>query len=905
MKKLTDRFRDIIHRKILAYDLSIEAKHINLAFVAGVFSTAASLIFLLFLRTPNLASIAVVMGILSGSLILMGIANRFRIFNTAALLTLILVCDILFPLTFFSFGGVNSGVPAYFILSIALIFLLMNGVRRVVMLAVDIAIIISCYTIGIMHPEWVRPLWGHDQVIDHIQAIIVSGFCIGFIVYFQSAINRAEREKQNDAQKQILYREQLLMAVNRSAEMLISEDFANPRESVLASMEMLCQHMEIDRVNIWKNIERDGELWYRRDIGWERASVNGAVQAGVSYPYVRSVPAWRKALSGGEVVTGIVSELSEDEQNTLVPFGVKSILVTPVHIRNEFWGFVSYDDCTSATEFKQEEIDILKSSSYLMANAIIRGDMMNDLRNAHDQALRGTKAKSDFLANMSHEIRTPLNAVMGMASIGKNASDPERKDYCFGKINDASSHLLGVINDILDMSKIEADKLELSPIAFDFEKMLRHVVDVSTYRIDEKKLHFMVYIDGNIPQMLIGDDQRIAQVITNLLSNAVKFTPEGGSISLSAYMLAQEGRRCTVTVDVKDTGIGISAEQQQHLFTSFQQADNSISRNFGGTGLGLAISKRIVELMDGEISVESELGKGSTFSFTATLDSVTTIPRSRRLKDMGFRDIRVLFVDDDSDIREYFIDIADRLGISCDTADSAERAKELIQRNPPYDMYFVDWKMPGADGIDLSKWIRDKNGSRAIIIMTSAFELSDVSEKAKAAGVDSFLAKPLFPSDIVDIINDSIGLEKPQTGGGDSAEQRRDDFSGFRILVVEDVEINREIVTSLLEDTHVAIDSAENGAVALKMYKDNPDLYDLMLMDLQMPVMDGYTATREIRKSGLPHSKDIPIIAMTANVFREDIEESRSAGMNKHIGKPLDEEDLLAVLRRYLTKEKS
>jgi CheY-like chemotaxis protein len=302
--------------------------------------------------------------------------------------------------------------------------------------------------------------------------------------------------------------------------------------------------------------------------------------------------------------------------------------------------------------------------------------------------------------------------------------------------------------------------------------------------------------------------------------------------------------------------------------------------------------------MNGEISVESEPGEGSVFSFTMALNYSEGILQSRLLPNVSFKDLRILFVDDDDNIREYFMDLANHLGFYCDTSPDAMQAQELIEKNTPYDIYFVDWRMPGIDGLELSEWIRNKDGDRTIIIMMSAFDISDVMEKAKAVGVDDFLAKPLFPSDIVDTINVKIGAaQAPET---DEKQITEHDFSGSRILLVEDVEINREIVATLLEPMSLAIDSAEDGAIAVEMFKKDPGLYDLILMDLQMPVMDGYAATKAIRDSGLPGAKDIPIIAMTASVFREDIDRCIAAGMDMHIGKPLDIDDLIEVLHRYL-----
>jgi signal transduction histidine kinase/CheY-like chemotaxis protein len=413
-----------------------------------------------------------------------------------------------------------------------------------------------------------------------------------------------------------------------------------------------------------------------------------------------------------------------------------------------------------------------------------------------EKAEAANRAKSDFLANMSHEIRTPMNAIIGMIAIGRDADNIERKNYSLRKIEDASAHLLGVINDILDMSKIEANKFELSMAEFEFKKMLQRVVNVVSFRADKKCQHFTVHIDKQIPPVLIGDDQRLIQVMTNLLTNAVKFTPENGSIRLELNLVKEldtdQDESCTLQVSVIDTGIGITKEQQSRLFAPFEQAENDTSRRFGGTGLGLVISKNIVKMMGGHIWVESEAGRGSNFSFTV------------------------------------------RLGRGTASAD----------------------KDNGEQGVE-----------------------SD---------------EPIVP-------------------------ETNDNFEGHCILLAEDVEINREIVMTLLEPAHLTIDCAENGKEAVHMFREAPGKYDLVFMDVQMPEMDGYEATRQIRaleaekreKASLEFPKEtpkllserpqgVPIIAMTANVFREDVEKCLDAGMTGHIGKPLDMNEVFGILHKYL-----
>ncbi|MCL2707966.1 MAG: ATP-binding protein, partial [Defluviitaleaceae bacterium] len=395
---------------------------------------------------------------------------------------------------------------------------------------------------------------------------------------------------------------------------------------------------------------------------------------------------------------------------------------------------------------------------------------------AKDQALSASKAKSEFLANMSHEIRTPMNAIIGMTTIAQSTGDLEKKDAAIGKIKNASNHLLGVINDILDMSKIESGKFELSPVEFNFEKMLQRTAGVVNFRIEERKQKLSLSIDASIPKTLVGDQQRLAQVVANLLSNAAKFTPENGSIDVKAALVKNENGLCEIKTEVTDTGIGISREQQAKLFQSFMQAESSTSRKFGGTGLGLVISKRIVEMMGGKIWIESEPGVGTTFFFTVSL------------------------------------------GI-------AEPGKTEGQQTKDAD---------GSDAKDIK------------------------------------------------------GL-----------------FSGKRLLLAEDVEINREIVIALLEPTEIEIDCAANGFEAVKIYGERPDRYDIIFMDLQMPEMDGFEATRLIRGVDSPRAVRVPIVAMTANVFKDDIENCIAAGMDDHVGKPLDFELVMDKLRDYLLERKN
>ncbi|MDR0855332.1 MAG: response regulator [Christensenellaceae bacterium] len=509
------------------------------------------------------------------------------------------------------------------------------------------------------------------------------------------------------------------------------------------------------------------------------------------------------------------------------------------------------------------------------------------------------KAKSEFLSNMSHEIRTPINAIVGMTNIALSATDADKKDYCLGRIDGASTHLLGIINDILDMSKIEANKLELSLTEFDFESMLQTVVNVSAFKTEQKHQEFHVYIEKNIPPTLIGDSQRIAQIVANLLSNAVKFTPEGGKISLDARALSKKGSKYLIQVSVTDTGIGISEEQSSKLFTSFEQADNSVSRRFGGTGLGLAISRNIVELMDGRIWVDSEPGKGSTFTFNIALERGKE-SHGRLLQDSGInlKTVKLLVVDDNAEDASYFKEIATRFGIHCDVCASGDEVEALIERNGDYNICFVDWSMPAVSGLEVVRIIKNACTSKPVVIMTTVSEQVLAEDASKTEGVDIFLIKPLFPSAIANSIVECLGA-KSLIEEQESQRLEKADFTGKRILLVEDVEINREIVIALLESTGVQIDCAENGQESIKTVANNAP-YDLIFMDMQMPVMGGCEATEQIRGLDIPYAKTVPIIAMTANVFKEDVDKCIASGMNGHIGKPINIDDVMRVLAQHL-----
>ena len=557
----------------------------------------------------------------------------------------------------------------------------------------------------------------------------------------------------------------------------------------------------------------------------------------------------------------------------------------------------------------EKQIDVTEHDEFgVMENQLnVMVSNMEFMRKQSEERLElaqtASLAKTEFLSRMSHEIRTPMNAIIGMTSIAQESDDLERKEYCLDKISSASNHLLGVINDILDMSKIEANKFEISTSEFDFEKMLMNITNMVAFRMEERKHNFMVHFDQRIPPHVISDEQRLSQVIVNLLSNAVKFTPEGGTISLDIKCLETENSEIKLQFIVSDTGIGISPEQQGKLFTSFEQADGSISRRFGGTGLGLAISKRIIELMGGQIGIESELGTGTKVIFDVLVEVGTKKELTVISTSIDRSNLRILVVDDSIETREYFLHLMERLGINCDVAPDGVDALNMIEAaarmDKPYNFFFVDWLMPELDGIELAAKIKERMPSNAVIIMISAANMSDIESRATASGVNGFVSKPIFPSALVDCINSCLGAVKDEdTGAGNDGEHT--DFSQYNLLLVEDVEINREIVMALLEDTGIKIDVATNGVEAVEKFVINSDIYDLIFMDIHMPIMDGYEATQKIRAGAQDKAVQIPIVAMTANAFKEDVDRCIASGMNDHVSKPIDRDIMLNKMKFWL-----
>ncbi len=518
------------------------------------------------------------------------------------------------------------------------------------------------------------------------------------------------------------------------------------------------------------------------------------------------------------------------------------------------------------------------------------------LRVAASEAAAANKAKTDFLSTMSHDIRTPMNAIIGLTTIAeKNLGDTEAVGENLRKISMASNHLLTLINDILDISKVESGKLNLSPLTFSIVETVENLVNLSQPMVKEKNIEFNFRIGKMEREYLYADQLRLNQIYINILSNAIKYTQPGGKVSVDLREEESQKPDCVrLLYRVSDTGMGMSPEFMANMYQPFSRQTDSRVNSIQGTGLGLAITKQMVDLMKGSIECQSEQGKGTTF--TVVLDLPVA---DRQRDDMVLDPMDVLIVDDDEILLDTAVDTLESLGVTADRARSGQEALDMIAKRHKtghdYSVVILDWKMPDLDGIETIRRIRTEEGESIPILLISAYDWSDIEDKAKEAGANGFVSKPLFRSKLYDKINALLGTEARSI----EPENDYSDLQGMNILIAEDNDINWEIISAMLSMFGITTERAENGRICVdKMKQAEQGAYALIFMDIQMPEMNGLDATRNIRKLDDPWASSIPIIAMTADAFSENVTECLNAGMNGHIAKPIDIKLVIKEIRR-------
>lgn len=549
--------------------------------------------------------------------------------------------------------------------------------------------------------------------------------------------------------------------------------------------------------------------------------------------------------------------------------------------------------------------DPSRGTVWMIEDISIRKQQEIELKIARDKAQEAAQTKSDFLANMSHEIRTPMNAIIGLSNlVQKTELNPRQRDYV-QKIHQSGKHLLGIINDILDFSKIEAGKLTVEKIDFSLQSVLDNVLTLVAEKAHAKGLELIFNVAADVPQRLVGDALRLSQILINYANNSVKFTDKG-QIEIILRIAERKGDELQLYCAVRDTGIGLTPDQIKLMFQSFQQADSSTTRKYGGTGLGLSIAKKLAELMNGAVGVESVAGEGSTFWFTGWLGVSHQAPHYRNPVH-NLRDKRILVIDDNEAASIVLIDLLEHMGLEVMAAASGEAALECIKQQAdigkPFELLLIDWQLSGIDGVETARQIKELKLPAPHMVMVTGYDTDSLLPLAAAVGIEQVLLKPVNPATLAEALmsfytdeaeSNSVGTD-PQ---GKSLPELVSSIAGSNILLVEDNEINQLVATELLAEGNVKVEVANNGKEALDMILARPTHWDAVLMDMQMPVMDGVTATIEVRKT--ISAGQLPIVAMTANAMVQDKEKCMAAGMQDFVTKPIDPEVLWETLLRVI-----
>ena len=605
--------------------------------------------------------------------------------------------------------------------------------------------------------------------------------------------------------------------------------------------------------------------------------------------------------TGKEKLESLESEIHETGMFKMQNSKAESCLIVHVPVNTSFdWTLLTYIPMTDITKNNIDWPLVLVVSFCLLIllifDILVIMRFNRKLALAAEEADSANKAKTDFLSTMSHDIRTPMNAIIGLTTIAeKNVKDSQYVSDNLKKIKLASNHLLTLINDILDISKVERGNISLSPVTFSIVDSAENLVNISQPTVRQKNIDFRFRSKNIKHEYLYADQLRINQIFINILSNALKYTPAGKQVYVDLSELPSEKKGCIkLEYKVADTGIGMSQDFMEVMYQPFIRQTDSRINTIQGTGLGLAITKKMVDIMGGQIECQSQEGLGTTFTVTLDIEVSSKAENEQKLPPL-----EVLVIDDDEVLLETASDTLTALGTNPELAESGETALTKLlakkEAGKSYDVIILDWKMPGVNGVELTKKIREIAGNDISILLVSAYDWTQIEEDAKEAGIDGFISKPLFRSSLFKKISEVLGLEDKAA----SQEENNSDLKDMKILVAEDMDVNWEVISTLLDMYGIKCQRAENGKIAVEMLRNiQPAEYDLVFMDIQMPVMNGLEATREIRKLENPYAAGIPIIAMTADAFSENVAECLEAGMNGHIAKPIDINNVIKELRK-------
>ena len=717
---------------------------------------------------------------------------------------------------------------------------------------------------------------------DHFGRLCLLGMCVDVTEMTRIKTFEAEnRAKQQELEERLALQEQLLEQEKQRKEQ-------DAMITAMASDYRSVYHVDIDH---------DDAVCYRAD-----ASDANQTPEGVHFPFLKQFTKYCKLYVDPDDQEGFLRFIDPDHiRAALDTENIIAYRYLAHRNGQDYYEMLRMAGVRHAGERDDHTVHAV-GVGFTVIDAEMRETlgMNRALKEALAEAEHANKAKTAFLSNMSHEIRTPMNAIIGLNNIALNEPDvPEKIREYLKKIGESAQHLLGIINDILDMSRIESGRMTIKNEEFSFSDCIEQVNTIINGQCRDKGLTYTCQMEGTIDHYYIGDSMKLKQVLINILGNAVKFTPEGGKVSWLIEEGPRYGNMATLKFTISDTGIGMSEEYLPHIFETFSQEDSSSTGKYGSTGLGMPITKSIVELMNGQIQVESEKGVGSTFTVTVTLGESGRKSDAMQASDISPEEMRVLVIDDDPIALDHAQIILGQVGISCETAASGLEGLEMVKmrhaRREEYTLVLIDWRMPEMDGLETTRQIRAVVGHDIPIIILTSFNWDEIEDEAREAGVDTFVPKPLFAENVMNEFREAFKRKNEKLAANTV------DLEGRRVLLAEDMDINAEIMVMVLSMRSIDVDVAQNGRIAVEKFEQSPEgWYDAILMDMRMPEMDGLEATRCIRGMERADAGSIPIIALTANAFDEDVQRSMQAGLNAHLSKPVEPEALFDTLESLI-----